>query len=125
MRLACSIHHDRDAARRAAAGYVAAAAGTVLRSVPSGVLEPELLDDIRAMKERYDYYAHTSSAAPHADLVTDRIMDALALAGTPADVIPRLRELSALGVDEFVLTVTTPRPEATLEILAGEVLPYL
>ena len=125
MRLACAVSHDREAARRATAGYVAAAAGTIFRSAPAELLDPGLLEDIRTMKERYDYYAHTSTAAPHAELVTDRIIDAVAIAGTPADVIPRLRELHAVGVDEFVLTVTTPQPGDTLELLAEEVLPHL
>jgi 5,10-methylenetetrahydromethanopterin reductase len=124
MRLACSVDHDREAARRAAAGYVAAAAGTIFRSAPE-VLDPALLRDITTMKERYDYFEHTSTTAAHAELVTERIIDAVAIAGTPADVIPRFRELSALGVDEFVLTVTTPQPEVTLRILAEEVLPQL
>ena len=125
MRLACSVDHDRATARRVAAGYVAAAAGTIFRSAPAEVLDGALRRDISALKKRYDYYAHTSSNATHAELVTERIMDAMAIAGSPADVIPRLRELSALGVDEFVLTITAPRPEVTLRILAEEVLPHL
>jgi 5,10-methylenetetrahydromethanopterin reductase len=125
MRLACSVDHDRDAARSAAAGYAAAAAGTVFRSAPSGILDEALLADIRALKERYDYYEHTSSAAPHAELVTDRILDAIAIAGTAQEAVPRFRELAGRGVDEFVLTITSPRPEVTLKILAEEVLPAL
>ena len=125
MRLACVVDQDRDAARTAAAGYVAAAAGTVFRSAPAEVLDEALLADIRTLKERYDYYQHTSSAAPHAELVTDRILDAIAIAGTPHEAIPRLRELVARGVDEFVLTITSPRPQETLRMLAEEVLPAL
>jgi 5,10-methylenetetrahydromethanopterin reductase len=125
MRLACAVGHDRDAARRATAGYVAAAAGTIFRSAPAEALDPKLLQDIWTMKERYDYYEHTSTTAAHAELVTERIIDAVAVAGTPAEVIRRLRGLSALGVDEFVLTVTTPQPAATLRLLAEEVLPHL
>jgi 5,10-methylenetetrahydromethanopterin reductase len=125
MRLACSVDHDREAARSWAAGYVAAAAGTVFRSAPAELLDDALLADIRALKERYDYYEHTSSAAPHAELVSDRILDAIAIAGVPEEAVPRFRELIARGVDEFVLTITTPRPEDTLRILAQEVLPAL
>jgi alkanesulfonate monooxygenase SsuD/methylene tetrahydromethanopterin reductase-like flavin-dependent oxidoreductase (luciferase family) len=43
--------------------------------------------------------------------------------GTPAEAIPRFRELAALGVDEFVLTITGPRPEETFRTLAEEVVP--
>jgi 5,10-methylenetetrahydromethanopterin reductase len=125
MRLACSVDHDREAARSAATGYVAAAAGTVFRSAPAGLLDEALRADITAMKERYDYYQHTSSAASHAGLVTDRILDAIAIAGTPEEAVPRFRELVGRGVDEFVLTITSPRPEETLRILAEEVLPEL
>jgi 5,10-methylenetetrahydromethanopterin reductase len=125
MRLACSVDHDRVAARAAARGYVAAAAGTVLRSAPAELLDEALLADIRALKARYDYYQHTSSAAPHAERVTDRILDAIAIAGTPEDAVPRFRELVARGVDEFVLTITGARPEDTLRILAEEVMPAL
>jgi 5,10-methylenetetrahydromethanopterin reductase len=125
MRLACSVGPDREAARSAAAGYVAAAAGTVFRSAPADLLDPALLADIRALKERYDYYQHTSSAAAHAELVTDRILDAIAIAGTPEEAVPRFQELVARGVDEFVLTITSPRPEETMRILAEEVLPAL
>jgi 5,10-methylenetetrahydromethanopterin reductase len=125
MRLACSVDHDREAARSAAAGYVAAAAGTVFRSTPAELLDEALLSDIRVLKERYDYYQHTSSAASHAALVTDRMLDAIAIAGTPEEAVPRFRELIASGVDEFVLTVTSPRPQATLRILSEEVLPAL
>jgi 5,10-methylenetetrahydromethanopterin reductase len=125
MRLACAVGDDREAARAAASGYVAAAAGTVFRSAPAEALDEALLDDIRRLKERYDYYQHTSSAAPHAELVTDRILDAIAIAGTPQEAVPRFRELIARGVDEFVLTITSPRPEETLKTLAEEVLPAL
>jgi alkanesulfonate monooxygenase SsuD/methylene tetrahydromethanopterin reductase-like flavin-dependent oxidoreductase (luciferase family) len=97
----------------------------VFRSAPAEVLDEALLADIRTLKERYDYYQHTSSAAPHAELVTDRILDAIAIAGTPHEAIPRLRELVARGVDEFVLTITSPRPEDTLRTLAEEVIPAL
>jgi 5,10-methylenetetrahydromethanopterin reductase len=125
MRLACSLDHDRRAARAAAAGYVAAAAGTVFRSAPAELLDEALLADIRALKERYDYFEHTSSTAAHSELVTDRILDAIAIAGTPEEAVPRFRELAASGVDAFVLTVTSPRPEDTLRLLADEVLPAL
>lgn len=42
MRLACSVAHDRQAARSAAFGYAAAAAGTVFRSTPRQALPDDL-----------------------------------------------------------------------------------
>ena len=50
------------------------------------------------MKEKYDYQQHGSmDAAPGWALITDRILDAVAITGTPDEVIPRLRELVAPG----------------------------
>jgi 5,10-methylenetetrahydromethanopterin reductase len=125
MRLACSVGHDRAAARAAVAGYAAAAAGTIFRSAPTELLDPLLVADIRALKERYDYYEHASSSAGHAELVTDRILDAVAIAGTPGEAVPHFRELVALGVDEIVVTITSPHPDETITVLAEEVLPHL
>ncbi|MBV9007367.1 MAG: LLM class flavin-dependent oxidoreductase, partial [Solirubrobacterales bacterium] len=125
MRLACSIDHDRATARSAAAGYAAAAAGTIFRSAPGELLDADLRSDIRELKERYDYYEHTSSSAAHAELMTDRILDAVAIAGTPEEAIPRFRELISAGVDEFVLTITSPQPEVTMRLIAEEVVPQL
>lgn len=125
LRLACSVGHDRTAARAAAAGYAAAAAGTIFRSIPTDVLDPVLVENIRALKESYNYYEHASPSARHIQLVTDRILDAVAIAEAPEEAVPRLRELVALGVDEIVVTITSPDLGETITILAEEVLPHL
>jgi 5,10-methylenetetrahydromethanopterin reductase len=125
MRLACSVGLDRPEARDAIRGYAAAAAGTVFRSAPPEALDHDLLEDIRTLKAHYDYYEHTSSRVGHAELVTERILDAIAIAGTPQEAIPRFRDLVSVGVEEFVLTIAGPRPRETIETLAEEVLPYL
>lgn len=77
------------------------------------------------MKERYDYYEHTSSQAAHTELITDRILDAIAIAGTPEEAVPRFRVLIDLGVDGFVLTITSPDPHGTIRLIAQEVMPQL
>ena len=123
VRLACSVDPSRETARNEARGYVAAAAGTVYGSVPREVMPDGLWDELKRMKEGYDYFSHASADAPHAELVTDLILDSVAVAGTPADVIPRLRELVDLGVDGFVLTMTGRDPESMLEAVAETVIP--
>ena len=91
-------------------GYAAVAAGTVFANVPHTAIPAEVLDDIRAMKEVYDYYEHGSATARHSALVTERVLDAIAIAGTPDEAIPRFRALIELGVDGFVLPITSPNP---------------
>lgn len=125
VRMACAVDPDASAARDAVAGYAAAAAGTIFANVPREHVPAEVWDEIRQMKERYDYYAHASSAAPHRELVTDRILDAVAVAGAPDEAAARFRELIALGVDGFVLPMTGPDPGATMRVLAEQVLPEL
>ena len=125
VRLACSVDEDRDRARADARGYVAAAAGTVYAGVPADELPAGLGDDLKRMKEGYDYFRHAAADAPHAELITDAILDAVAVAGTPDDVIPRLRELVELGAEGFVLTTTGPDPLRSLRALAEHVLPHL
>jgi len=74
VRLACSVGADRERVREAAKGYAAVAAGTVFANVPREHVPPDVWEDIRQMKERYDYYEHGSAAAPHTDLLTDRAL---------------------------------------------------
>ena len=121
MRLACSVDHDRTAARESVRPYAAVAAGTVYRNVPHEVIDDAVLEDVRALKEAYDYFEHGSARARHQELVTERILDAVAIAGTPEEAVPRFRELMRLDFDGFVLPVTSRDPFATLRLLADEV----
>lgn len=125
VRLACSVAPDGAWARREVRGYVAAAAGTVYGSVPHDAIPADLLDDLRHMKERYDYFEHASATARHEELITDRIVDAISISGTPEDAVPRFRELVELGVDGFVVPITTSDPRATMETLARDVIPHV
>lgn len=123
VRLACSVARDRAWARREVRGYVAAAAGTVYGSVPHDAIPEDLLEDLRLMKERYDYFEHASGTARHEELITDRIVDAISISGTPEEAVPRFRELVELGVDGFVLPITSSDPRSTMETLAADVIP--
>jgi 5,10-methylenetetrahydromethanopterin reductase len=125
VRLACSVDVDRERARERVRGYVAAAAGTAFANVPRESVPADLWEDMRAMKERYDYFGHTRAGAEHTTLVTERILDGIAVAGTPDEVVPRLRELGALGVDGFVIPVTGDDPGEAMRVLAEEVAPRL
>lgn len=122
-RLACAVSDDDGAAARdEIRGYVSVAAGAA-RSLPEEAIEPELAEDLRRMKEAYDVHRHGGRESPQAALVTDRVVDAFAAAGTPEQVAARMRELLALGIDGFSLTTTAPDPRGMLETLAASVLP--
>lgn len=125
VRLACTVAEDGERARREARGYVAAAAGTVYAAVPREQMPEGLWGDLKRMKEQYDYSQHASGDAAHAALITDHIIDGIAIAGTPEEAVPRLRELLELGVDGFVVPITSRDPRAEMTVLAEHVLPAL
>lgn len=122
MRLACAVSDDRESAREEIRGYVSVAASTA-RHLPAELIGDDLREDMERMKAAYDYRRHGSGAAPQASLVSDAIVDAFSVAGTPHEVATRLRELAALGIDGFSLTTTSDEPLQLLETLAHDVIP--
>ncbi|MCC7411259.1 MAG: LLM class flavin-dependent oxidoreductase [Gammaproteobacteria bacterium] len=123
-RLACAVDADRDRAREAIKGYAAVAAGTLYKTVPRAYFPAPLWRDLERMKSGYDYLEHGSDEARHRSLLTDRILDAVAVAGTPAEVIPRLETLAGLGVEAFVCPLAMADPIPFMQTLAREVMPY-
>lgn len=125
QRLACAVAEDREQVRTEARGYASVAAGTIYTAIPKEDMPEALWEDLRIMKEEYDYQQHGSMDARHAELITDRILDAVAIAGTPDEAVPRFRELIELGVENFVLPIVAKNPEAIIKMLAEQVMPQL
>ena len=59
------------------------------------------------------------------ELLTDRILDAIAIAGTPEETVPRFQELAAMGIDGFVWPVTMSDPLPFVETFASTVIPQV
>ncbi len=125
MRVACCVSDDREAAREAVKGYAAVAAGTTFSTLAAEYFDPQLYADLARFKAGYDYQEHGSSEARHRGLLTDRILDAIAIAGRPDEVIPRFREIAALGVHEFCWAAGMPQPAPFLRDFATQVMPAL
>ena len=125
QRLACGVADDRAAMRMEVRGYASIAAGTVYSAIPREDIPDDLYADLKRMKERYDYQRHGDMTAEHAGLITDRILDAVAIAGTPDEAVPRFRQLIELGVENFVLPIATKHPDRIIATLAERVLPAL
>ena len=98
--------------------YAAAAARTISVAVPENDWPAGLGDDLRRLRDAYDYGEHVGAEARHRDALSDRLLDAVAVAGTADEVGPRLRELAPL-VDRVVLVVTGRDRESQLRELAG------
>lgn len=125
VRLGCSVDPDRGRARAAITPYASAAANTIFCAVPPDQLPPHLVEDVRGLRERYDYYEHALEGARHEELLTDPVLDAVAVAGTPEEVLPRLRAIGELGVDRIVLTFSTSDASAIVHTLGERVLPAI
>lgn len=59
-------------------------------------------DEIARSAETYDYSKHLSTSAEHSAEVSDDLVHALAVVGTPTECAARLRELKATGIDTFI-----------------------
>jgi alkanesulfonate monooxygenase SsuD/methylene tetrahydromethanopterin reductase-like flavin-dependent oxidoreductase (luciferase family) len=100
-------------------------AGTTFRTVPKEYFDEQLWQELDRFKSNYDYAQHASNEAHHKALLTDRIIDAIAIAGTPSEAIPRFKELAAMGLDGFVWPAAMPEPIPYLETFARDVMPQL
>ncbi|AYF77492.1 TIGR03842 family LLM class F420-dependent oxidoreductase [Nocardia yunnanensis] len=89
----------------------------------SGV--PQALTDYIAGRQGYDYNEHGRAGNTHAEFVPDEIVDRFCILGTPDEHLTRLRELEALGVDQFAVYLQHDAKTATLEAYGESVLPRL
>ena len=125
MRIATAVDDDREKAQRELKGYASIAAGTVFSTVPREYFDDDLYEDLRRMKEAYDYADHGSNTSRHSDLLTDRIFDAIAIACSPDDAVKRFRTLAALGIHGFVWPAGMSDPYPYMETFAEQVIPRL
>ena len=86
---------------------------------------PAALTDFIAGRQGYDYNQHGRAGNTHADFVPDEIVDRFCLLGPAERHVARLRELQALGVDQFAVYLQHDAKEATLRAYGDVVLPAL
>jgi len=86
---------------------------------------PHALTDYIRAREGYDYSHHGRAGNPDTTFVPDEIVDRFCVLGTAEDHVAKLRELEALGVDQFNVYLMHDAMEATLEGYGAEVIPVL
>jgi 5,10-methylenetetrahydromethanopterin reductase len=118
MRLAMSIDDDRNRARTEVLAYAAVAANTLARTIPAAHVPDDLVPQFARLREAYDYAAHGYETADHRRLVSDDLLDAVAIAGTAEEAVPRLLTLAQRGIDRFVIPVNVPDKQRAIELLA-------
>src|SRR5919206_2995589 len=82
----------------------------------------ELTDFVKARKF-YDYKDHSRVGAAHGEFVTDEICDRFCVLGNADQAAEKLRELEAVGVDQFNVYLMTHSQEETLEAYGRDIIP--
>lgn len=82
----------------------------------------ELTDYVKARKF-YDYSEHSRVGARHGEFVSDEICDRFCVIGDAEQCAAKLRELEAVGVDQFNIYLMTGGQEDTLRAYGSDVIP--
>ena len=91
-------------------------------------LSPEDQAAVRRVRDAYDSYQHATAGSRHRELVPDRFVDMLALAGTPQEVREQVRRvMSVPAIGRIIILPQNPgqgflEREAILRTFAGEVM---
>src|SRR5262249_33519495 len=83
---------------------------------------------VRGRRDAYDSYQHATVASRHRELVTDRFVDLIALAGTPDEVVTQVRRVMEVpAVRRIIILPQVPgtafsEREATLKLVSDAVI---
>jgi probable F420-dependent oxidoreductase len=84
---------------------------------------PSELTDFVKTRKGYDYKDHSRVGAKHGEFVTDEICDRFCVIGNAEACTKKLRELEAVGVNQFNIYLMTHGQEETLEAYGRDVIP--
>jgi 5,10-methylenetetrahydromethanopterin reductase len=125
-----SIAGNTEKALKDIRASIASSGNHALRSGLAGKHVPERLkESIRRFHQEYDYSQHGDKTGKNARLIdelglTEYLLDRFAVAGTPADIVQRIRSLAGLGLNNFWLSSPGDDP-SSLDLLGKAVLPHL
>jgi 5,10-methylenetetrahydromethanopterin reductase len=120
-----AISPDPEEARREASP-VAARRALDAKFHPEFFLPPELeylREDAERVARHYDIRHHTAPDAPHTRLVTDALVDAFTLAGTPEQCRQKLQAMEAAGATRVALFPSGKNRRGAVELFAQALLP--
>jgi probable F420-dependent oxidoreductase len=98
-------------------------ADLVNRYGPTSAAVPQALTDYIKAREGYDYDHHGKAGNPSTDFVPDEIIDRFCVLGPIENHLGRMRELEALGVDQFALYLMHDQMDETLLAYGNQVIP--
>jgi 5,10-methylenetetrahydromethanopterin reductase len=122
-----AVDRDRALARDHVRGRVASA----MRHPLPVTLSPEDHAAVRRIRDAYDSYQHATAASRHRELVPDRFVDMMALAGTPEEVREQVkRVMTVKAIRRIILLPQNPgqgfiERESILRTFAEDVMAHL
>jgi probable F420-dependent oxidoreductase len=84
---------------------------------------PHELTEFVRVRKFYDYDDHSRVGAKHGEFVTDEICDRFCVLGNAERATAKLKELEAVGVDQFNIYLMTEGQEALLDTYGKEIVP--
>jgi probable F420-dependent oxidoreductase len=84
---------------------------------------PSELTDFVKTRKGYDYKDHSRIGAKHGEFVTDEICERFSVIGDVETCTKKLRELAAVGVDQFNIYLMTHGQEETLQSYGSDIIP--
>jgi probable F420-dependent oxidoreductase len=84
---------------------------------------PDALTDYVKARKFYDYKEHSRVGARHGEFVTDEICDRFCVLGNAEQATKKLKELEAVGVDQFNIYLMTHSQEETLRAYGQDIIP--
>jgi probable F420-dependent oxidoreductase len=84
---------------------------------------PKELTDYVKTRKFYDYKDHSRVGAAHGEFVTDEICDRFCVIGNAEQCSTKLKELEAVGVDQFNIYLMTHGQEETLAAYGEKIIP--
>jgi 5,10-methylenetetrahydromethanopterin reductase len=119
-----SVAHDRALARDHVRGRVASA----MRHPLPIELDAEDRAAVERVRRQYDFFQHATAASTHRELVPERFVDLLALAGNPDEIVERVRAIEKIPqISRIVVLPQVPgesfiEREHILRLFAAEVM---
>ena len=84
---------------------------------------PHELTEFVRVRKFYDYDDHSRVGAKHGEFVTDEICDRFCVLGNAERATAKLKELEAVGVDQFNIYLMTEGQEALLDTYGKDIVP--
>ncbi|OLF07309.1 LLM class F420-dependent oxidoreductase [Actinophytocola xinjiangensis] len=117
--------HQRDQCRWFGGMVGNHVADIVARYGDTGGGTPKALTDYIAGRRGYDYNQHGQAGNTHTAFVPDEIVERFCVLGEPADHVAKLKDLRALGVDQFAVYLQHDGIDQTLTAYGDTVVPAL